>query len=136
MDQVINASLCNVVPILRWLAVVYLIVTFVLVASNALTMRAFVGRVVRLGVVVSLIQGGGFYIQPVRDLAFDRVPAEIATVTSGSPTPSRLRSSSTGILHVQIRPSRESWNRTFSGVQRGSQRFSRLDRTHGPQGRV
>jgi hypothetical protein len=55
MDAVINASLSAAVPVLHWLAIIYIVITFATVAANAMTVNAFIGRTVRLSVVVTLI---------------------------------------------------------------------------------
>lgn len=84
MNSVINASLAFVWPIVHWLAIIYLIVLFVQVASNAMTMSAFIGKFVRLFVVVALIHTSGIYTKYVRDLAFTEVPNAIAQVVTGT----------------------------------------------------
>jgi type IV secretion system protein VirB6 len=86
MDAVINASLSAAVPALHWLAIIYIVITFATVAANAMTVNAFIGRTVRLSVVVTLISTSGFYVQHVRDLLFDQVPTEIASVVTGAPS--------------------------------------------------
>lgn len=84
MNSVINASLAFVWPIVHWLAIIYLIVMFVQVASNAMTMNAFIGKFARLFVVVALIHTSGIYTKYVRDLAFTEVPNTIAQVVAGT----------------------------------------------------
>jgi type IV secretion system protein VirB6 len=87
MDHVIGAGLADAVPILRVLAVVYIIVWFFMLGANEISLRGFVGKAIRIGVVTTLIAGSGFYIQHVRDFLFDGAPNEIATVIGGANTP-------------------------------------------------
>lgn len=84
MNSVINASLTFVWPIVQALAVVYLVILFLQVANNAMTMNSFIGKMVRLLVVVALIHQSGIYTRYVRDLAFTEAPNAIAQVVTGT----------------------------------------------------
>ena len=85
MDSVIGNSLTAAWPVVHWLSVIYIVITFAQVTANLMTMSAFLGRAVRLFFVVFLLHSAGIYQQYVRTLAFVDVPNEIATVVSGSP---------------------------------------------------
>ncbi len=86
MDHVITASLTFAVPILHWLAIAYIVLTFSLVAGNVMTVHTMIGRLLRLLFVVYFITGSGGYTTHVRDLAFDGVPQAIASVLTDTPT--------------------------------------------------
>ena len=85
MNQAVAASLTAMRPILAAVAVTYVAISFMYLAGGEITLKGFLGKTVRLLVIVQFIVTAANYNQYVRDLFFDGLPSEFATTFMDTP---------------------------------------------------
>jgi len=85
MDHAVLASLTAMRPILAAVAVTYVAISFMYLAGGEITLKGFLGKTVRLFVVVQFIINAANYNQYVRDLFFDGLPSAFATTFMDTP---------------------------------------------------
>lgn len=72
-------------PVLAAIVVTYVAISFMYLAGGEITLKGFLGKTVRLFIVVQFIVNAANYNQYVRDFFFDGVPAEFAAAFMDTP---------------------------------------------------